>query len=127
MQGIEEFTVAWLRRLQELWDAASTAEEPLTEDAFRAACQAGVPPRSNTVMKVAQELKDLYQGREILMHCGLYVNAALDDWTETSLEETVADTGVMKHVKLIKGAAKVHHIMEATMQEWAVCNSAEYA
>ena len=67
MQAVTDFTVAWLRRLQELWDAAVTEEELLTEAAYNSAGNSTIQPRSNTQMKAAGKLKDIFQGREVLM------------------------------------------------------------
>ena len=129
MQAVTDFTVAWLRRLQELWDAAVTEEELLTEEAYNSTGNSAIQPRSNTQMKAAGKLKDIFQGREVLMHSSLYVNAAIDEWTEVSPNEAAdaEEKGVMKHVRQISGTAKLQHIMDKTILEWAVCNLAKHA
>lgn len=121
MQAVTEFTIAWLQRLQKLWDGAATDDDPVSNEQFRTACQSTIPPRSNTKINTAGSLAGLFQGREALMHSALYVTEMVDEWTSVVPEQAAGISGIMKHVSKIIPTPKLKQIMWDTMKQWAVC------
>lgn len=120
MQALSDFTMAWLQQLQKLWADAMKAQTCASDDSFRDAVLTILPPRERQTFVNTGSIEDLCPGRAVLLTTALYVSAMLPEWTTTSVEETMADSGAKKHVKKSSATQTLHCVMTDTMKQWMV-------
>ena len=115
-----EFTVAWLKRLQDLWKAAATSDHPVSDECFRNAGQTNVPPQPKPAFSTATSLVELFQGREALISTAFFVAQMLPEWTQVVADDTVSTKGIKKHVRRVEPTHALNLILTQTIQQWTV-------